>query len=139
MPSLTPNNTPQQRGQGTKGPGWGGRSKALAFWIFVILVPIAFLKLSRGSAEATPTISYTEYQNQRDAGHIKKVTIQGGQKVTGEFNTPRKVDPNNPQKSVSRFTVLWPVADSETEVTALTAKGVEIESKEQNISLGTFL
>src|SRR5688500_18856530 len=120
MPSLTPKNTPPQGGA-TKGSGWGGRSKALAFWIFVILVPIAFLKLSRGIAESTPEISYTIYRAQLADTNIAKVVIQGGAKITGEFREAVKVD----QKNVNRFWVTLPMANSPTEVDSLRAMGVD--------------
>ena len=134
MPSLTPKNTPPQGGA-TKGSGWGGRSKALAFWIFVILVPIAFLKLSRGSAEATPEITYSMYRAQLADTNIAKVIIQGGAKITGDFREAVKVD----QKNVNRFWVTLPMANSPTEVDSLRAMGVDIAAKEPNISLGTFM
>ncbi len=135
MPSLTPKNSPQQGGAGTKGPGWGGRSKALAFWIFVILVPVAFLKLSRGSAEATPEVSYSFFRGQVADSNIKKVLFQDGVKITGEFINPVTVD----QKPSRRFWTHLPIADSEAELAALAALNVEIEAKPANISVGTFL
>ena len=86
MPSLTPGNTPQQR-NGKNGSGWGGRSKALSFWALVILVPIIFLKLSKGSAEQTPEIDYTRFDIELAQDNIAAVT-KSGAKLIGEFKTP---------------------------------------------------
>src|SRR3712207_4736772 len=90
MPSLTPGNTPQQRGPKTGGT-WGGRSKALSFWALVNLVPIIFLKLSKQSGDQTPESDYTRFSEQLEADNIGSV-VWAGTKLTGEFKSPIQVE-----------------------------------------------
>ena len=136
MPSITPqNNNPQQRNSG-KGGGWGSRSKAFSFWILVILVPVAFLRLSKGAGEASAPIHYSpQYQEELEKENIKSVTIRGGQEISGEFKTPVVVG----TKTVKRFTVDLPMKDSYEEVGRLTAKGVAIEGAPARLGVTGFL
>src|SRR5688572_678862 len=105
MPSLTPGNNPQQRSPKTGG-SWGGRSKALSFWALVILVPIIFLKLSKGSTDQAPEIDYTAFTEQVDRNNVKSV-VWAGTKLTGEFNAPI---PAEKGRTAQKFTTILPFA-----------------------------
>ncbi|HJU67617.1 MAG TPA: ATP-dependent zinc metalloprotease FtsH [Gemmatimonadaceae bacterium] len=114
---------------------WARVSKTLSFWILIILIPFAFIKFSGARSEPAPTISYSEYDAQLARGNITKVNIQAGKQITGEFRD--KVIVN--KRSVSRFNVRLPVADSEKEVDRLRAANVEIEAQDARPSiLGTL-
>src|SRR5919202_6042744 len=91
---------------------WGKFSKTLAFWILIILIPVAFIQLSRGGAEQTPTISYTRYAQEVDANNVSKITVQSGRRVTGEFRQRVSVDGRDAQK----FTLLLPSDLSDTQL-----------------------
>ena len=133
MPSLTPGNTPQQRN--TKGGGsWGGRSKALSFWALVILVPIIFLKLSKGSADQTPEIDYTRYSMELEQDNIAAV-VKSGAKLTGEFKTPI----TEKGKEARKFTVQLPFEESESEFARLREKNVRIAARAEGLTFTSFL
>src|SRR5687767_12687918 len=124
MPSLTPGNTPQQRNaKNGSGGGWGGRSKALSFWALVILVPIIFLKLSKGGPDQTPEIDYTRYSQELQQDNIAAVT-KSGAKLIGEFKTPI----TEKGKEARKFSVLLPFEDSEAEFERLREKDVRISA-----------
>src|SRR5688572_7079296 len=114
---------------------WARVSKTLSFWILIILIPFAFIKFSGARSEPAPTISYSEYDAQLTRGNITKVNIQAGKQITGEFRDKVVVN----KRSVSRFNVRLPVADSEKEVDRLRAANVEIEAQDARPSiLGTL-
>src|SRR5687767_10107983 len=114
---------------------WARVSKTLSFWILIILIPFAFIKFAGARSEPAPTISYTEYDAQLARGNISKVNIQAGKQITGEFRDKVMVN----KRSVSRFNVRLPVADSEKEVERLRAANVEIEAQDARPSiLGTL-
>src|SRR5687767_11923870 len=114
---------------------WARVSKTLSFWILIILIPFAFNKFAGARSEPAPTISYTEYDAQLARGNISKVNIQAGKQITGEFRDKVMVN----KRSVSRFNVRLPVADSEKEVERLRAANVEIEAQDARPSiLGTL-
>ena len=76
MPTTPPPNKPGF---------WARASKTLAFWILVILVPVAFLQLSSARSEAATEIDYTRYDEQVTNDNVKSVTITDGKAVTGDF------------------------------------------------------
>ena len=47
---------------------WGRMSKQLSFWILLILIPLAFIKLTNPASEHTPTITYTQYDRELERG-----------------------------------------------------------------------
>src|SRR5687768_1450557 len=114
---------------------WTRVSKTLSFWILIILIPFAFIKFSGARSEPAPTISYSEYDAQLARGNITKVNIQAGKQILGEFRDKVVVN----KRSVARFNVRLPVADSEKEVDRLRAANVEIEAQDARPSiLGTL-
>ena len=61
-------------------PGsWGRLSKTIAFWMLVILVPVAFFQFQGAKSDPAPRLDVTQYEDQLDAGNISKVTVDGGQ------------------------------------------------------------
>src|SRR5438067_8937294 len=112
-------------------------SKTLAFWIFVILIPVAFLQFTNGSRDQAPKISYTAYSHELDRGNVRKATVQGGRVIVGEFNMPVPVAPNG--RPVKGFTVQLPVENSDAEVNRLREKNVEIDARDAGWSATGFL
>ena len=126
MPTQTPQNK-----QPKPGNNWGRLSKTISFWILVILIPVALLQLSGGRSDQAPSISYTQYNNELSRDNIKDITITGGKTGTGDFNQPVTVN----GQQASKFTVRYPVENSEAEVTKLNAKNVNIKAEDERPSI----
>src|SRR5687768_3688633 len=103
---------------------WGRFSKTFAFWILILLIPVALIQLSSQRDNAAPKINYTQYREQLARDNIRSVTISGGKDVQGEFR--QRV--NVAGRSVPKFTTHLPAQNSEKEIDALSARGVVIEA-----------
>jgi cell division protease FtsH len=117
-------------------PGnWGRLSKTLAFWILVLLVPVAFIQFSSTRSDGVEKLDYWQYDQQLTADNLAKVTITAGKTATGEFKQKVMIG----GKAVSRFTVTLPVENSEKEVDRLREKNVRISSAEARPSIGGLI
>ena len=117
-------------------PGnWGRLSKTLAFWILVLLVPVAFIQFSSARTDGVEKLDYWQYDEQLTADNLAKVTITAGKTATGEFKQKVMIG----GKAVSRFTVTLPVENSEREVDRLREKNVRISSAEARASIGGLI
>ncbi|HKO17231.1 MAG TPA: ATP-dependent zinc metalloprotease FtsH [Gemmatimonadaceae bacterium] len=114
-----------------KDVNWGRLSKTLSFWILILLIPIALIQLSGARADQSPLITYTQYKTQLDQDNIRKVKIQAGKYVIGEFKSPVTVDGHN----VGKFNVRLPVENSQGEVDRLNAHNVTIEAEDARPSV----
>jgi cell division protease FtsH len=114
---------------------WGRFSKTLSFWILIILIPVVLIQLSGNKAEASKTITYTQYRDELEHDNISKVIITAGKTVTGTF----KQRVNYGGQDVKNFSVKLPVENSENEVTALNAKNVAIEAKDAGVSVTAWV
>jgi cell division protease FtsH len=115
---------------------WGRFSKTFAFWILILLIPVALIQLSGARSEASPKINYTAYRTELARDNIKAVTIQGGKYVQGEFRAPANVGTG---RSVKRFTTNLPAENSEKEIEALSQRGVVIEAQDQRPSITAWI
>ena len=123
-------NTPQKQ------PGnWGRLSKTLAFWILVILVPVAFIQFSSGRGDTAPQITYTKYDQQLAADNLAKVTITAGSTIAGEFKQRVMID----GKEVKKFTTKLPVANSDRELDRLREKSVQIDAQDARPSIAGLI
>lgn len=118
-----------------KPTNWGRISKTLSFWILVILIPVAILSYTGGKSDAAPPVNYTFYLEQLKSGNIKEATIQGGKVVVGTFRTPIKAN----GKDVTKFTMRFPVENSEAEVERLNQFGVEVTGENSRANLTSLL
>ncbi len=114
---------------------WGRISKTLSFWLLLILIPIAFFRLSGSTGDSPAEIDYTQYNQQLDAGNIQRVTIEDGKTIDGDFKARIRV--NN--RDVSKFTVRLPVANDSHEVDRLRQKNVIISAQDAKPSLGGYV
>src|SRR5215211_4792475 len=105
-----------------KGFNWGRFSKTLSFWVFILLIPVVLIQLAGPRSEQTTEINYTEYRAQLAANNIKDVTVSAGKNITGTFRQATVVG----QKTAKRFSLQLPVANSQSEIDQLTARGVTI-------------
>ncbi|HMC57289.1 MAG TPA: ATP-dependent metallopeptidase FtsH/Yme1/Tma family protein, partial [Gemmatimonadaceae bacterium] len=115
---------------------WGRFSKTFAFWILILLIPVALIQLSGARSEASPKINYTLYRGELARDNIKSVTIQGGKYIQGEFRQKTSVGTG---RTVQRFTTNLPAENSEKEIEALSAKGVTIEAQDQRPSITAWI
>ncbi|HEX6535361.1 MAG TPA: ATP-dependent zinc metalloprotease FtsH [Gemmatimonadaceae bacterium] len=114
---------------------WGRISKTLSFWLLLILIPIAFIRLSGGGSDSPAEIDYTQYNQQLAQGNIEKVTIQDGKVITGELRNRVRVGNHD----VDKFTVRLPVANDSKEVERLRDKNVVIQAQDAKPSLGGYV
>src|SRR6478752_4087927 len=105
-----------------KGFNWGRFSKTLSFWVFILLIPVVLIQLAGPRGDATTEINYTEYRAQLAANNIKDVTVSAGKNITGTFRQATVIG----QKTAKRFSLQLPVANSQSEIDQLTARGVTI-------------
>jgi cell division protease FtsH len=129
MPIQMPNKNPK------KPTNWSKVSKQLSFWVFVILVPVAIIQFSGKGADATPEISYTQYDQQLQKNNVDKVTIQAGRLLTGEFKEKVPVK----GRLVQKFRSLLPTENSSDEVARLRDHGVQIQAEDARPSFTTIL
>jgi cell division protease FtsH len=118
-----------------KPTNWSKVSKQLSFWVFVILVPVAIIQFSGKGADATPEISYTQYDQQLQKNNVDKVTIQAGRLLTGEFKEKVPVK----GRLVQKFRSLLPTENSSDEVARLRDHGVQIQAEDARPSFTTIL
>jgi cell division protease FtsH len=105
-----------------KGFNWGRFSKTLSFWVFILLIPVVLIQLAGPRSEATTDINYTQYRAQLTANNIQDVTVSAGKNITGTFRQPTPIG----QKTAKKFSLQLPVANSQSEIDQLTARGVTI-------------
>ena len=114
---------------------WGRLSKTLSFWLLIILIPIAFFRLSGGAGTSPAEIDYTQYNRELDRGNISKVSIQDGKIITGELKSKIHVG----EKDIGKFTVMLPVANDSKEVERLRNSNVVIQAEGPKQSFGQYL
>ena len=121
-------------GNNKKG-NFGRFSKTVAFWILIIVIPILIMQLSNNRNDQAVPLIYSQYDQQLSLDNVKRVTIQGGRQITGEFK--QKVLMGG--KDVTKFTVKLPVENSDDELNRLRAHNVEIEAKEPGQTFTTVI
>ena len=114
---------------------WGRFSKTFAFWILILLIPVALIQLSGNRNDPSPKVNYTFYRDQLAHDNIKSVTIQGGKYVQGEFKGLAIWNGRN----VKRFTTNLPAENSEKEIEALSTHGVVIEAQDPRPSIMAWI
>jgi len=78
---------------------WGRFSKTFAFWILILLIPVALIQLSGARGSESPKINYTQYREQLNRDNIRAVTIQGGKYIQGEFRARVNVQGRDVRKA----------------------------------------
>ncbi|PYP67107.1 MAG: cell division protein FtsH [Gemmatimonadetes bacterium] len=118
-----------------KDVNWGRLSKTLSFWLLILLIPVALIQLSGARSEQAPLISYTQYKSELDRDNIRKVKIQAGKYVQGEFKTPVPYDGRN----VPKFNVRLPMENAQAEVDSLNKHSVVIEAEDARPSVTAYI
>jgi cell division protease FtsH len=115
---------------------WGRIYKTLAFWVLLLLIPVALLQITGARAEQAPKISYNpQYRGELERDNIKSVVIQSGRYVQGEFRS--RVTVNG--RDVRKFTTNLPAENSEKEIDALTSRGVQIDAQDARPSITSWI
>jgi cell division protease FtsH len=115
---------------------WGRTSKTFAFWVLILLIPVALIQLSGARNQASPKINYTRYRAELARDNIKSVTIQGGKYIQGEFRSPVTVAQG---RDVRKFTTNLPAENSEKEIEALSERAVTIEAQDPRPSITAWI
>ncbi len=117
-------------------PGaWGRLSKTIAFWMLVILVPVAFFQFSSAKNDAAPRLDVTQYEDALDAGNISKVTVTAGKDIVGDFKTSQMVD----GKMAKKFTVKLTGQIGDRDLERLRAQKVQVSAEDARASIGALL
>ena len=114
---------------------WGRISKTLSFWLLLILIPIAFIRLSGSGADSPTEIDYTQYNQQLEQGNIAKVTIEDGKVINGELKSRIRAGSHD----INKFTVRLPVANDSKEIERLRQANVVISAQDAKPSFGNYL
>jgi cell division protease FtsH len=114
---------------------WSQTSKTAAFWLLVILLPIAFYQMLGANREEFSEVPYSDFSTQLEQDNIARVEITNGQLVRGEFKKPIS---GEAQSRVTRFSVLLPVQNSEQLLARIEERGIPIQAKEPGTSFGTI-
>ncbi|MBM4193432.1 MAG: ATP-dependent metallopeptidase FtsH/Yme1/Tma family protein [Gemmatimonadetes bacterium] len=111
-------------------------SKNLAFWILLILVPIAYIQGTNMRNEGIAKLAYSDYDEQLRVDNIAKVTIVSGKELRGEFVRDYTAPGKAPAK---RFITTLPVTNSDRELQRLRDKNVRVDAEEARPSFGQYL
>jgi len=122
---MAPTNTPQKPG------GLGRFSRTLSFWLIAFLIPIVLIQFAMKGTEQVADIDTSAYDTQLDADNIAKVTIVGGQEVTGEFKNRVLIK----GREVKNFKTRFAIANNPDDVKRLREKQVAIRSAEPRPSV----
>ena len=114
---------------------WAKASKTLAFWILVILVPVAFIQLSSARSDAASEIDYTRYDDEVSSNNVQSVTITDGKSITGEFRQKVTVSGHE----VKKFSVNLPGPLTDRERDMLREKKVRVTAEVARPSIGTVV
>src|SRR5215207_7279469 len=87
---------------------WGRFSKTFAFWILILLIPVALIQISGNKSSESPKVSYTRYRQELARDNVQKVVIQGGKYMSGEFRARTNVEGHE----VRKFVVSLPAQNS---------------------------
>jgi cell division protease FtsH len=130
-------NTPPAQKPG----GFGRVSKALAFWLLVFLVPVAFLQFSSTKGSAAVKLDYSPFIAQVKDKNVSKITVISSPtevKAKGEFI--REVTPPGGTRPAKNFITQLPGRDfSDRDRALLEENNVAIAAEEARPSFGTFL
>jgi len=109
--------------------------RTLSFWALLIVGTIALVQLASSRRREEAEISYTQFNEELNAGNIASVEIAERLKVRGAFQHPVVVK----RQTVERFNVLLPYEADDKFVANLSTKGVEVRAREPGQSFGIVL
>ena len=114
---------------------WSSASKNVVFWMLIVLLSVAFYRMTVRGRDDHTEIDYTLFSAQLAARNIASVEITDGKNIEGEFRDPVVVE----RRAVQEFSVVLPVKDSEALLVRLEEQEVKITGKLPRQSFGTML
>src|SRR5712675_2779583 len=114
---------------------WARMLRTLSFWALLIVGTIALVQLASSRRREEAEITYTQFNEELNAGNIASVEIAERQKVRGQFLHPVVVK----RQTVERFNVLLPYEADDKFITNLSTKGVEVRAREPGQPFGLVL
>jgi len=114
---------------------WGRLSKAIAFWVMVILVPVALIQLSGNREPAAKKIDFTTFESQLAQDNVRSIVVQDKVDVIGEFNRPVRID----QANTRRFSTQLPGELTDRQLDVLREKGVRIRAERARPGVGGII
>ena len=113
---------------------WNSASKNLVFWMLIVLLSVAFYKMTASRGDKHPEVPYTTFRGELDTDNITSVEITDGKFVRGEFKRAISLD----GRTVQQFSVVLPIQDSEALIVQLEEHNVRITGKIPRPSFGTI-
>src|SRR6266540_2663602 len=114
---------------------WARMLRTLSFWALLIVGTIALVQLASSRRREEAEITYTQFNDELNAGNIASVEIAERQKVRGTFQRPVVVK----RQTVERFNVLLPFEADDKFAANLSSKGVDVRAREAGQSFGVVL
>src|SRR6267378_2225626 len=109
---------------------WARMLRTLSFWALLIVGTIALVQLASSRRREEAEITYTQFNEELNAGNIAAVEIAERQKVRGTFQRP---------VVVKRLNVLLPFEADDKFAANLSSKGVDVRAREAGQSFGVVL
>ncbi len=113
---------------------WNSASKNLVFWMLIVLLSVAFYRMTASRGDKHPEVPYTTFRGELDTDNITSVEITDGKFVRGEFKRAISLD----GRTVQQFSVVLPIQDSEALIVQLEEHNVLITGKVPRPSFGTI-
>ncbi len=107
---------------------WQKTVKTLAFWAVIILLSFWAFNYYFGSGHDSVEISYSDLQNQVEAGNVTRVSFEE-RKVSGDFKNDFTKKVGNQQVTAKKFTTMIPFSNDPDLLKLLEAHNVYIEAK----------
>ncbi len=114
---------------------WARMFRTLSFWALLIVGTIALVQVASKGRREEAEITFSQFEDELNAGNIQTVEIAERQKVRGTFRRAVTVK----RLPVERFNVLLPFEADNAWVASLSTKGVEVRARETGQSFGSVL
>ncbi len=113
---------------------WNSTSKNLVFWMLIVLLSVAFYRMTVSRRDDRREVPYTTFRIELDNDNVATVEITDGKFIRGEFKRAIGME----GRSIQEFSVVLPIQDSETLLVKLEEQEVEITGKIQRPGFGTI-
>ncbi len=113
---------------------WGSASKNTVFWVLIVLLSVAFYRMTVSGRNEFVEIDYSTFRAELSQDNISSVEIADGKFVKGSFNRSVVVD----RRAVQDFSVVLPIQNPEELIQLLEEQQVTISGKVPRPSFGTI-
>lgn len=110
-------------------------SRTASFWVLLVFMTIVLLQIMGGDKETFSKFSFTEYNEQLNAGNIHEVTVVNGRQVEGELRAPILKE----GVEIVQFRAMLPGEITENQIARLEEQGVLISAEPERQGWGTIL